>query len=147
MLHEILIRESALNKFSQKSYSRLTLSCALLFYFPLRPSLFVLLLTEPHSYNHKVHPHLPKLSALLSGLAGKIPPPKIVIISPLNQGQDGRSWDSEWLGWEDLVKVGQHHKLGRTQGGEIEWNQMSFDAPLWILFSSGTTGRPKCVIK
>ena len=49
MLHEILIRESALNKFSQKSYSRLTLSCALLFYFPLRPSLFVLLLTEPHS--------------------------------------------------------------------------------------------------
>ncbi|KJA30266.1 hypothetical protein HYPSUDRAFT_126374 [Hypholoma sublateritium FD-334 SS-4] len=97
-------------------------------------------------YNHRVHPHLPKLSALLSGLSGKIPSPKVVIISPLNQGQDVRSWESEWLGWEDLVKVGQRHKLGRTQDGEIEWNRMSFDAPLWILFSSGTTGRPKPIV-
>jgi len=50
------------------------------------------------------------------------------------------------MGWGDFVAEGQHRKLGRTDDGEIEWNRLPFDAPLWILFSSGTTGRPKCAI-
>ncbi len=33
-----------------------------------------------------------------------------------------------------------------TDGGEIEYFQGTFDQPMVILFSSGTTGRPKCII-
>ncbi|KIM46175.1 hypothetical protein M413DRAFT_16904 [Hebeloma cylindrosporum] len=98
------------------------------------------------AYNHKVHQHLPKLSELLSGLADKILPPKIVVISPLSQNQYSPSWESGWVGWDVFVKEGQQHKLGRSPSGEIEWNRLSFNAPLWILFSSGTTGRPKPIV-
>ena len=44
------------------------------------------------------------------------------------------------------MQEGAQHKLGRSEDGEIEWHRLSFDAPLWVLFSSGTTGRPKCVL-
>lgn len=30
--------------------------------------------------------------------------------------------------------------------GEIEFNRLPFDAPLVIMFSSGTTGKPKCIV-
>ncbi|KAF8204986.1 acetoacetyl-CoA synthetase [Pholiota molesta] len=97
-------------------------------------------------YNHKVHPHLPKLSQLLAGLPNKIPDLKVVVISVLNQPRDRQLWDTDWVGWEDFVKEGRQHKLGRSLSGEIKWNRMAFDAPLWILFSSGTTGRPKPIV-
>lgn len=38
------------------------------------------------------------------------------------------------------MKLGGEKKLGRTSEGEIEWARLPFDWPLWILFSSGTTG-------
>jgi len=34
----------------------------------------------------------------------------------------------------------------RFSEAEIEFTQMPFDAPLYILFSSGTTGKPKCIV-
>ncbi|PPQ94013.1 hypothetical protein CVT25_009861 [Psilocybe cyanescens] len=97
-------------------------------------------------YNHKVHPHLPKLSTLLSGLADLISPPKVVIISTFSHDQTRQSWEKDWIGWEDFVKEGQQRKLGRSETGEIKWHRLPFDAPLWILFSSGTTGRPKPIV-
>lgn len=54
-------------------------------------------------------------------------------------------WASDWVSWATFVEEGQKSQIGRTPTGEIEWNRGSFDAPLWILFSSGTTGRPKYV--
>ncbi|KAF9568890.1 acetoacetyl-CoA synthetase [Agrocybe pediades] len=103
------------------------------------------------AYNHKIHQHLPKVSALLSGLNDKIAPPKVVIISTRLNSHDQPSrvretWEPTWLTWEDFVKEGQQHKLGRSPDGEIEWCRVPFDWPLWILFSSGTTGRPKPIV-
>ena len=97
------------------------------------------------SYNHKVHQHLPKLSALLSGLSDKFPSPKVIIIHSIVQ-ESYQSWERDWVSWEDFVQEGAQHKLGRSEYGEIKWCRLSFDAPLWVLFSSGTTGRPKCVL-
>ena len=42
--------------------------------------------------------------------------------------------------WDDVVAEGREKKLGRTPDGEIEWKRLDFNWPLWILFSSGTTG-------
>ena len=92
-----------------------------------------------------MHQHLPKLSALLLGLSDKFPPPKVIIIHSIAQ-ETNQSWERDWVSWEDFVQEGAQHKLGRSENGEIEWSRLSFDAPLWVLFSSGTTGRPKCVL-
>jgi acetoacetyl-CoA synthetase len=33
-----------------------------------------------------------------------------------------------------------------AQGGELEWQRFDFNHPLFVLFSSGTTGAPKCIV-
>lgn len=80
---------------------------------------------------------------MLSGLAKKSIFPEVVIIHPIPQPVDVTSWEGAWISWDNFVEEGRARKLGRTVDGEIEWNRLGFDHPLWILFSSGTTGRPK----
>ncbi|KAF5333725.1 hypothetical protein D9611_002601 [Ephemerocybe angulata] len=98
-------------------------------------------------YNGRIHPHLPKVSALLSGLSNKTHTlPKVVVIHTLPQPEDRAQWEHGWTAWKDFVASGAEQKLGRSSTGEIEWYRQAFDAPLWILFSSGTTGRPKPIV-
>ena len=80
---------------------------------------------------------------MLSGLALKSP--KVIIIHAIPHVEDRSQWQEEWLGWDDFLEQGRKLQLGRSANGEVEWNRLQFDAPLWILFSSGTTGRPKSV--
>ncbi|KAJ7129661.1 acetoacetyl-CoA synthetase [Mycena epipterygia] len=97
-------------------------------------------------YNAKVHDHLPKLAALLSGLDSKSDAqPKIVIIHSIPYAEDRSAWNEGWVSWDDFILEGEE-KLGRTPSGEILWHRASFNWPLWILFSSGSTGRPKAIV-
>jgi acetoacetyl-CoA synthetase len=98
-----------------------------------------------YSYNAKVHRHIPKLSALLSGLSEKlIAPLKVIIMHAIPQPEDRGDWSPDWVSWDKFLEEGHKSQIGRTPSGDIAWTRMGFDAPLWILFSSGTTGRPKC---
>ena len=93
-------------------------------------------------YNAKVQEHLPKLSTLLSGLAAKsVNVIKVVIIHALPQIESQSPWKEGWVKWEDFLFEGEAEKLGRSSLGEILWHRASFNWPLWILFSSGSTGR------
>ncbi|KAJ3997023.1 acetoacetyl-CoA synthetase [Lentinula boryana] len=95
-------------------------------------------------YNAKVHNHISKLKSLLSGLNEVLSTkPKIVVVSTGLEGIDRADWHDDWVDWSDFVCQGQDVKAGRTEDGEIKWYRGSFNHPLWILFSSGTTGRPK----
>ncbi|MBA3704231.1 MAG: AMP-binding protein, partial [Rubrobacteraceae bacterium] len=40
--------------------------------------------------------------------------------------------------WDDL--------LARHEGAELTFEQVPFDHPLWVLYSSGTTGLPKAIV-
>lgn len=39
------------------------------------------------------------------------------------------------------------HFLSRERGLEIPFEQLPFDHPVYIMFSSGTTGKPKCLVQ
>ncbi|GLB33820.1 putative acetyl-coenzyme A synthetase N-terminus [Lyophyllum shimeji] len=98
-------------------------------------------------YNAKVHRHTAKLSVLLSGLSKKgITPSKVIIIHTIPHPEDRGDWLPGWISWDSFLADGGECKLGRTSSGEIEWRRGPFDTPLWILFSSGTTGRPKPIV-
>lgn len=43
--------------------------------------------------------------------------------------------------WDDLIR---HPPISREQ---FEFEQVPFDHPLWVLFSSGTTGLPKAIVQ
>lgn len=95
-----------------------------------------------HSYNGKVHPHLPKLEVLLSGLVARcaLQPHAIVIQTGNCKSSD---LTGKWESWDTFITRGRDNALGRING-EIEWSRQGFDWPLWILFSSGTTGVSDC---
>ncbi|KAJ3894142.1 acetoacetyl-CoA synthetase [Lentinula edodes] len=91
-------------------------------------------------YNGKVHNHIPKLKSLLSGLNEVVSTkPKVVVVYTGLEGTDQAEWDDTWVDWSAFVRQGQGVKLGRSEDGEIDWYRGSFNDPLWILFSSGTT--------
>ncbi|KAI6105574.1 acetoacyl-CoA synthetase [Pisolithus sp. B1] len=91
-------------------------------------------------YNAKVHQHLPKLRTLLSGLRDRCAlEPKVVIIE--TGKRDPSIPIGRWELWDNFIAEGKAIALGR-KNGEIQWARQSFDWPLWILFSSGTTGTP-----
>jgi acetoacetyl-CoA synthetase len=43
-----------------------------------------------------------------------------------------------WLTWSELLE--------RGDGVELRFEQVPFDHPLWVLYSSGTTGLPKAIV-
>ncbi|KAG5343114.1 hypothetical protein C0989_000104 [Termitomyces sp. Mn162] len=98
-------------------------------------------------YNAKVHKHIPKVTALLSGLSKrKMTPSKLIVIHAIPQREERGDWLPGWTPWDTFLAEGRSCKLARTPSGDIDWVRGSFNAPLWILFSSGTTGKPKPIV-
>jgi acetoacetyl-CoA synthetase len=54
---------------------------------------------------------------------------------PARAGRDARFPHSSW---EQLLE--------RGRGAELRFEQVPFDHPLWVLYSSGTTGLPKAIV-
>ncbi|KAG8952658.1 hypothetical protein FRC04_004020 [Tulasnella sp. 424] len=105
----------------------------------------VIFTVDETTYNAKVHNHLPKVETLLSALKGAGQEPKVVVISSSSSslagdaGSPKSGWNKEWITWKVFLESG-------NGSGEIEWFRGGFDWPLWILFSSGTTNKPKPIV-
>ncbi|KAI9264792.1 acetoacetate-CoA ligase [Sporodiniella umbellata] len=91
-------------------------------------------------YNGKTLNHLPKLETVVKGL----PSLKKVVMIPyveeltkeqLNEIPSGVSWN-------DFL----HSVPTESLPSKIHFEQLPFNHPAFILFSSGTTGLPKCIV-
>ncbi|WVW85775.1 acetoacetate-CoA ligase [Kwoniella bestiolae CBS 10118] len=97
----------------------------------------LLFVTNGVVYNGVVRPLLPLLPKLLESL--KTPPEKIVVIDHLPEGlvpslQELEEKVERWDEWLDDTE------------GETTFERLGFNDPIWILFSSGTTGKPKAIV-
>jgi acetoacetyl-CoA synthetase len=62
---------------------------------------------------------------------------KTVVLPYLNEEPDLGGLENAVL-WDEL--------LGSHEGADLTFEQVPFDHPLWVLYSSGTTGLPKAIV-
>ncbi|GAA5799003.1 hypothetical protein HPULCUR_004412 [Helicostylum pulchrum] len=90
-------------------------------------------------YNGKTLNHIPKLETVVKGL----PCLKKVVIIPFVGELELEKYDiPSSVSWSDFLQTVPESKLP----SEIEFAQLPFNHPAFIMFSSGTTGLPKCIV-
>jgi acetoacetyl-CoA synthetase len=84
-----------------------------------------------YRYNGKIF----RTDDVVKQLRERLPSVRTIVSLPYPIGE-GKIWgDISWLDF-----------LGEDDPPPLEFSQLPFDHPLYILFSSGTTGAPKCMV-
>jgi acetoacetyl-CoA synthetase len=83
-------------------------------------------------------------TAVVEGILRELPTVEHVVLMPyLSDAAQPASVAGrpglDSLSWEEL--------LARGEGAELTFEQVPFDHPLWVLYSSGTTGLPKAIVQ
>jgi acetoacetyl-CoA synthetase len=76
---------------------------------------------------------------VVAALEGEIPSLERVVVLPYLDSAPDLGGLSKGIGFEELLE--------RGEGVELEFEQLPFDHPLWVLYSSGTTGLPKAIVQ
>jgi acetoacetyl-CoA synthetase len=92
-----------------------------------------LIAIDAYHYAGKRHDVLQKLGAIAAALA---PLRALVVVSLEEPGR--AAWPRGAVGWDEW--------LGRGNGASLVCPPRPFDHPLAVLYSSGTTGAPKCIV-
>jgi acetoacetyl-CoA synthetase len=75
---------------------------------------------------------------VVAKLQDEIPTLQKTVVLPYLSGDPDTSTLQNVVMWDDL--------LAGRQGAELAFEQVPFDHPLWVLYSSGTTGLPKAIV-
>ncbi|WP_026988764.1 acetoacetate--CoA ligase [Fodinicurvata fenggangensis] len=94
----------------------------------------VLFCPDGYYYNGKTLPVLERVR----DFAAELPTLSRIVVCPLI-GESGGNTGLDKGRWLDDF-------MAPYEAGEIAYERMPFNAPLYIMFSSGTTGKPKCIV-
>ncbi len=75
----------------------------------------------------------------IAALQGAMPSLERTVVLPYLNAEPDLSDLADAAPWEDLLAAGA--------GAELSFERVPFDHPLWILYSSGTTGLPKAIVQ
>lgn len=88
----------------------------------------VLIACRGYGYGGKYHDR----TAVIEQLASGLPTLSLKLLVDTQAAGSLSSWDD----WREIPRTGK----------EIVFERLPFDSPLWILYSSGTTGAPKAIV-
>ncbi len=94
----------------------------------------VLVSAEGYYYNGKRHDCLQKLSEVKA----KLPTVERVVVFPNTTDEQDISAVDTAVWWQDFI--------AGFAAGDIDFEQLAFVHPVYIMYSSGTTGAPKCIV-
>ncbi len=95
----------------------------------------VLFTADGYLYKDKVFNVIPNAEVVAAG----IPSLKKVVVSRYAGGAFGICGIRNAVYWEEFISGHRH--------AELEFEQVPFSHPLVVMFSSGTTGKPKCMVQ
>lgn len=94
----------------------------------------VLLAADGYTYNGKTYDRREEVEKVRAGLTSVR---HTIVVDHLLPGAfDGSFTGSSMIGWEQAV----------ANAARLRFEKVPFDQPLWVLFSSGTTGLPKGIV-
>jgi acetoacetyl-CoA synthetase len=94
----------------------------------------VLLAVDGYRYGGKDYDRID----VVAKLQDEIPTLQKTVVLPYLSGDPDTSGLQNVVMWDDL--------LAGHQGAKLAFEQVPFDHPLWVLYSSGTTGLPKAIV-
>ncbi|MEM7170138.1 MAG: acetoacetate--CoA ligase [Pseudomonadota bacterium] len=94
----------------------------------------VLFCPDGYYYNGKALNSVERVAAV----ADELPSLRQVIVTPYLHQKPDISLIDKGILWADAI--------ANRPAGEIEFEARAFNDPLYIMFSSGTTGKPKCIV-
>jgi len=92
----------------------------------------VLFCAEGYFYNGKRHDSL----SLVKGVLDIIDSIEVTVVTPFSSNEFSLDDVRGAVHWQDFLGA----------DAELEFTQVEFDHPLYIMYSSGTTGIPKCIV-
>ena len=76
---------------------------------------------------------------VVARLEREIPTLERTVVLPYLDPRPDLSRLDDAIGWDELLAAGE--------GARLTFEQVPFDHPLWVLYSSGTTGLPKAIVQ
>lgn len=99
----------------------------------------ILFAADGYLYDGREFDSLERLRAIQS----QLPTVEHVVVIPYLHPRPDLAAIGRALLWPEVLA---QSPAGQSAAGEIDFEQLPFDHPLYILFSSGTTGSPKCIV-
>jgi len=105
----------------------------------------VLLAADGYMFKIKRFDCCAKLDAIIAGL----PSVENVVMLPFTDSEIARAWRRSGSADGDSPHPTRHtwaEALEVAPATELKFSRLPFDHPLYVMFSSGTTGQPKCIV-
>jgi acetoacetyl-CoA synthetase len=96
----------------------------------------VLFTVDGYYYRDKVFEIKDNIKAVVNAIPSI---EKVIVVSYISDAKASINDIPKAVNWEDFIS--------KDEDPLLEFEQLPFDHPIYVMFSSGTTGKPKCIIQ